>query len=48
MWYTDSPMFVDAPYFYADVLYINEWVGLNVKILKCSYFKNSMSVLFHT
>ena len=30
-----------------DVMHINEWAGLNVKILKCSYFKNCMSVLFH-
>ena len=30
-----------------DVLHSNEWVGLNVKVLKCSYFNNRFSVLFH-
>ena len=30
-----------------DVMHINEWAGLNVKIWKCSYFNNRLSVLFH-
>ena len=30
-----------------DVMHINEGAGLNVKIWKCSYFNNSLSVLFH-
>ena len=30
-----------------DVMHINEWAGLNVKILKCSYFNNRLSILFH-
>ena len=30
-----------------DVMHINEWEGLNVKILKCSYFNNRSSILFH-
>ena len=30
-----------------DVMHINEWAGLNVKIWKCSFFTNRMIVLFH-
>ena len=30
-----------------DVMHINEWAGLNVKIWKCSFFNNRLSVLFH-
>ena len=33
--------------FGSDVMHINEGAGLNVKILKCSYFNNRMSVFFH-
>ena len=30
-----------------DVMHINEWAGLTVKILKCSYFNTCMTALFH-
>ena len=33
--------------FGGDIMHINEWAGLKVKILKCSYFNNRLSVLFH-
>ena len=33
--------------FGSDVMHINEGAGLNVKIWKCSYFNNHVSVLFH-
>ena len=37
-----------CPYvFGSDVMHINEEVGLNVKILKCSYLHNHKSVWFH-
>jgi len=30
-----------------DVVHINEWAGLKVKFLKCSYFKSRLFVLFN-
>ena len=30
-----------------DVAHINEWAGINIQILKCSYFNNRLSILFH-
>ena len=30
-----------------DIMHINEWAGLNVKIWKYSYFNNRLSVLFY-
>ena len=30
-----------------DVMHINEWAGLKVKILKCKYFNNCLSILLH-